>query len=145
MSVRLYKDGDFEALCALFDAYRIFYGQVSDLAAVKAFIQRRLEKQDSIIHVYDDGGLKGYAQMYHSLSSVQMRPTLILNDLFVSPAYRRQGVALALLEETRRFAKDSGVARLGLATGAGNIEARAAYEKFGYKKDPFIYYVLEDL
>lgn len=146
MSARLYVEKDFEQLCALFDAYRVFYGQSSDLSLAKAFITERLENQDSVIHVYDDGlGLCGFTQMYHSLSSVQMKPILILNDLFVDADYRRKGVGLALLEVTKVFAMDIGVARLNLMTADDNIEAQSMYEKFGYKRDSFRYYSLDSL
>ena len=38
-----------EAAAKLFDQYRVFYQQPSDLAAAKSFLQARLEAKDSVI------------------------------------------------------------------------------------------------
>ena len=55
----------------------------------------------------------------------------VLNDLFVAPGARRQGVAQALLDAAATFARDDGAIRLELETTPDNRNAQALYEAHG--------------
>ena len=94
------------ALAALFDGYRVFYGQPSDPVRAGAFLRERLERGDSHLLMATDarGGALGFVQLYPSFTSVGTAPIEILNDLFVDQAARGVGVARALL---RRAADDA--------------------------------------
>lgn len=130
-----------EDLVTLFDGYRVFYQQPSDLAGARQFLQARLEKGDSTILVaqaVDD--LAGFTQIYPSFSSVSMKPIWILNDLFVAEAYRGQGVARSLIEAAEAFARDSGAICMVLETQATNTSAQALYEGRGYRRDTEFYH-----
>ena len=72
---------DLDALASLFDDYRQFYGQPSDLAAARAFLQARFEHGESTIFcAKTDGQAVGFTQLYPSFSSVSMagRPSATL-------------------------------------------------------------------
>ena len=56
-----------------------------------------------------------------------------VEDLFVDPAHRRRHVATRLLDEAERLAAARGYKRIGLSCGVDNEEARALYEKRGYR------------
>ncbi|HEY9887921.1 MAG TPA: GNAT family N-acetyltransferase [Candidatus Obscuribacterales bacterium] len=130
-----------EALAALFDGYRVFYQQPSDLAGARQFLQARLEKGDSTILVaqtVDD--LAGFTQLYPSFSSVSMKPIWILNDLFVDEAHRGQGVAKRLIEAAETFARNSGAISMVLETQITNTSAQALYEARGYRRDTEFYH-----
>ena len=64
-----------------------------------------------------------------------MRNVWVLNDLFVSPAARGHGVATSLMQAATSFAKESGAARMTLATAMDNVPAQALYDKLGWKRD----------
>ncbi|MEM9509938.1 MAG: GNAT family N-acetyltransferase [Cyanobacteria bacterium P01_E01_bin.35] len=86
-----------EDLAVLFNQYRVFYHQPSNLAKAKKFIQERLQQQDSIILLAAmDNHPAGYTQLFPSWSSVSIKRVWILNDLFVMPQQRNQGIAKAL-------------------------------------------------
>ncbi len=51
----------------------------------------------------------------------------------VAPAWRRRGVALAVLHELRRRAIARGLTRLVVETNDDWTEARALYERFGFR------------
>lgn len=120
----------------LFDGYRQFYRQPSDIDAAQQFITARLQQQDSAIFIATHGDQPaGFVQLYPSFSSVGMARIFILNDLFVSPTVRGQGVATALLNCASEFAKESDAKRLDLATALDNSNAQALYEKLGWKKN----------
>ena len=137
---------DVDVVAPLFDAYRQFYGQPSDMAAARAFLGERLRREESVIFVAvaDDGGeALGFTQLYPSFSSVSVRRLWILNDLFVSPSGRGKGVGRRLLERARDWAIETDAKGLTLATAVDNAAARALYESCGWRRDEeFEHYTL---
>ena len=132
-------------LAALFDGYRQFYGQRSDLAAAQAFLRERIERDESVIYIaYLDGEeAAGFTQLYPSFSSVSMKRLWILNDLFVHSDARRGGVARALLERARQHALETGAKGLILNTAVTNRPAQTLYESCGWtREDEFLQYNL---
>jgi len=130
----------------LFDAYRRFYRQPSDEARARAFLQARLDNQDSLILMaLDEASSRGvgFTQLYPAFSSVRTQPIWILNDLFVVPEARGRGVGRQLMDAARRAAEQAGVAALTLATEKNNATAKALYASLGYTLDgAFDYYEL---
>lgn len=128
-------------LATLFDNYRVFYQQSSDLAGSRQFLKARLEKGDSTILIATmDNKIAGFTQLYPSFSSVAMRPIWVLNDLFVAEAYRGQSIARGLIGAAENFARESGAIRMVLETQSTNAKAQALYEKRGYIKDTEFYH-----
>ena len=127
-----------DAVASLFDRYRVFYEQSSDIAAAQAFIGARLRAGDSTIFFArrgDGGDGLGFVQLYPSFSSVSMRKIWILNDLYVAPEARRIGVGRLLMDRARDFARATGALRLELATARSNAAAQALYRERGYVED----------
>ena len=145
MTIRQATSSDLDALSVLFDGYRVFYKQDSDLAAAKKFISDRLREQDSVLFIAEntEGDLMGFTQLYPSFSSVGMKKIWILNDLYVSADHRRKGVAKALMNHAKDHCKSSGRARLVLETGHDNVNAQQLYEQLGYVKDDVYVYELD--
>jgi GNAT superfamily N-acetyltransferase len=144
MLVRRAGLGDLDDLAPLFDGYRQFYGQRSDLGAARAFLSERLRRDDSVIFIAtaDDMAL-GFTQLYPSFSSVSVKRLWILTDLFVSPAARRGGVGRRLLERAREWAVETGAKGLTLTTALTNSTARSLYESCGWRlDDEFAHYQL---
>ena len=133
----------------LFDQYRQFYGQAADPARARLFVADRLERRDSLIFFASVGeGSKqeaiGFTQLYPSFSSGQMRRLWILNDLFVIPSARKQGVGAALLQRARQLAMETKACEIVLSTGVNNHVAQSLYENMDYRRDvEFIQYVLK--
>ena len=133
--------GDLDALTALFDAYRVFYKQPSDMEGARAFLAERLERSESIIFIAvdEDGQALGFTQLYPSFTSTGMKRVYILNDLFVAEGGRRQGIGTALLEAAADFAREAGAARLALSTAFDNLAAQSVYEAHGWSRDQNFY------
>lgn len=145
MSIRHARLADVEALGALLDAYRVFYGQASDPAAARHFLARRLGLGDShlLIHCGDDGAPQGFVQLYPLFSTVRLSPLWRLNDLFVAPRARHRGVGRALMHAARDLALAHGVRQLTLATRTDNHAAQALYDALGWQRDQdFHHYAL---
>ncbi|MDQ6646563.1 MAG: GNAT family N-acetyltransferase [Pseudomonadota bacterium] len=128
---------DLHALTALFDGYRQFYGQPPDLARAGDFLAERIGREQSLILIAqnESGEALGFTQLYPAFSSVRMVRTWLLNDLFVAPPARRQGVAASLLREAAELARARGAASLSLSTALDNVAAQALYESLGWVRD----------
>lgn len=133
-----------DELIGLFDAYRVFYKQESNLAAARDFLRERLDNKDSVVFLAtdEDGIGLGFTQLYPSFSSVRMKPTYILNDLYVSPEHRGRGIGKALLEHAKQFATASDCHGISLETDKSN-PAQKLYEQLGWKKDIHLHYSWE--
>lgn len=147
MLVKRAAVADLAAVAPLFDAYRQFYGQRSDLAAARAFLDERLRREESVIFLAvadeQENEALGFTQLYPAFSSVSVRRLWILNDLFVRPEVRRGGVGRRLLERAREWAIETDAKGLVLATAVSNAAARALYESCGWHRDDqFEHYVL---
>ena len=133
MEIRLANLKDLEGLAFLFDRYRIFYGQDSDLEAAKEFLCDRFQNGDSVIFIAcENEQAIGFTQLYPSFSSVSMKRIWILNDLFVDSRYRRKGIASALMNAAENYARDTGAARIALSTQISNKSAQMLYRSRNY-------------
>lgn len=128
---------DLAELTRLLDLYRQFYGQASDHASIKRFVQERLEKGDSTIFVADTEGVRlgGFTQLYPSFTTIGLQRIWILNDLFVDPTFRSQGFGEGLIKAAVDFSKASGARNLSLQTALTNTPAKKLYERLGWKKN----------
>lgn len=128
---------DLDLLAPLFDGYRQFYQQPSDLAGSREFLAERIRRNESLILIAEAEGGEGlgFTQLYPGFSSMRMVRTWLLNDLFVTSSARRQGVASALLREAAAQARELGAASLSLSTGLDNAPAQAVYEALGWVRD----------
>jgi GNAT superfamily N-acetyltransferase len=129
----------------LFNQYRIFYRQPEDLDSARKFIRERLQKQDAVIFLaMENDHPVGYTQLFSSWSSVSMQRVWILNDLFVLPEKRNQGIAKALMNKAKDHARSTNAVRLILATEVTNKKGQNLYESMGYRRfNDFVHYVLK--
>lgn len=130
-----------EEVSKLFDKYRVFYNQPSNLEAARLFLQNRFQNRESVVWVAGKGDrMVGFTQLYPSFSSVSMKPIWILNDLFVDENYRKQGIARALMRAAENFARETGAVRIVLSTQVSNLAARSLYESLGYGQNEEFYH-----
>ncbi|GHD67120.1 GNAT family N-acetyltransferase [Jeongeupia chitinilytica] len=127
---------DLDVLVPLFDAYRQFYKQASDVDGVRDYLGERLALRESVLLLAENAGRAvGFVQLFPLFSSVGMRRVWLLNDLFVTDSARGQGVARALMGTARGHAQATGAASLRLSTAHANHAAQALYESLGYQRD----------
>lgn len=145
MTISTHRAGpaDLDALALLFDAYRQFYAQPSDLPRARQWLRDRLRFGESVVLVAArDGKAVGFVQLYPMYSSVRTARTWILNDLYVDAAARRGGVARTLLDAAADFAREDGAAGISLETTRDNAPARALYRAAGWGEDETQWYSL---
>jgi len=131
---------DLDRIAPLFDAYRQFYRQPSDLDRARRFLLERFAHNQSILFLAaNDSDALGFTQLYPSFSSVSMARIFILNDLFVAPEARGLGVGSALLAAAAEYARRLGAIRLVLSTEVTNRTAQSVYEGGGWQRDEVFY------
>jgi Acetyltransferases len=134
---------ELDDVAALFDEYRIFYGQESDSEGARRFLFDRFEHGEAVIFIARDeegGQAIGFTQLYPSFSSVSMKRIWILNDLFVTAKHRKRGAAQSLLQAAKEYAVRTKSKGLELATAPDNERAKRLYINSGYKKDEEFYH-----
>lgn len=132
---------DLEGVSNLFNGYRMFYGQISDVEGAKDYIKKRLENEESVIFIAKDSQkYMGFTQLYPTFSSISMKKAWILNDLFVDPEARKQGVGEMLIHKVKEYAMATGAKSIALETAPTNDAAQKLYEKNGYVRDTEFYH-----
>ena len=136
MIVRRATINDLDRLAVLFDEYRQFYGASSDLNQSFKFLKQRFENKESVIFVHlKDEVLTGFVLLYLGFSSIACSRDYILDDVYVTPAFRRQGSAKQLIDTAILFARNEQALRISLETQKTNIESRRLYEAMGFILD----------
>lgn len=139
-TVTLTSVGD---IVPLFNAYREFYGQPSNLEQAEQFLRERLNKEESVIFLaYLDGQPVGFVQLYPIFSSVAMKRAFILNDLYVAEHARKQGIAQGLIEQCYSYCLQNGARYIALETATDNVRAQKLYEKLGMKIDNKVFHFI---
>ena len=134
VSISRAKADDIVLIAPLFDAYRVFYGQASDLSAAKVFLLERFVNDETLVFLAKYNGKPvGFTQLYKTFSSVTLQQFLILNDLFVRNDYRKKGIGESLLEKAKAYCVERGFKGLALETAIDN-PAQKLYERLGWQK-----------
>ena len=119
----------------LFDRYRIFYKQTSDIKLAESFITERLIKNESVIYVALVNGIPvGFTQLYPRYSSLRAIKNWLLNDLYVDKDYRKQGIGEQLIKTAMNFAKENQATFVELSTAVDNYTAQSLYEHIGFER-----------
>jgi ribosomal protein S18 acetylase RimI-like enzyme len=127
---------DVEGLADLFDAYRRFYGRSADVTSARCYVQERLTDGPTRFFVErKEREVRGFVHLLPSFDTLAMRPMWILEDLFVEPSARGEGIGAALLTHAEQFAREAGASRLTLSTAHTNVVAQRLYERHGWVLD----------
>lgn len=78
-----------------------------------------------------DSQVVGFALFFYNYSTFLTKPGIYLEDLFVLPAYRRQGIGKALLSYLAERAVQEGCGRLEWSVLDWNAPAIAFYQRMG--------------
>jgi ribosomal protein S18 acetylase RimI-like enzyme len=128
---------DLDVVSELFNDYRIFYEQESDLLACREFLKENLEKQRSKIFLLidDSGRAVAFSQLYPAICSIAMKPYYYLSDLYVRKDARQHGHAQFLMSFLADHFSAEGMQRLTLDTATTNKIAQHLYESLGYERE----------
>ena len=124
---------EIEALAAIFDQYRVHYGEASDVRRSARWLSQNLETSRIRAFVAEDGDdLLGFAITTDVPASLSLARFWQIRDLYVLPKHRRAGVGRALLASVRAAAVAAGAVRLVLQTEVDNEAALRLYADSSY-------------
>jgi ribosomal protein S18 acetylase RimI-like enzyme len=136
MEIKRISSAESNLVVELFDKYRVFYKQQSDVALAETFVRARLDNNESVIFValISHTIPAGFTQLYPVYSSVRAIKNWVLNDLYVDTHYRKQGIGEALIKTAMDFAKEEKASFVELTTAIDNFTAQKLYEAIGFQK-----------
>ena len=137
MEIKRISSFESNLVVELFDKYRVFYKQPSNIELANTFIQARLDNNESVIFVaMKSEGIQitpiGFMQLYPKFSSGKAIKIWVLNDLYVEPEYRKQGTGERLIQTALKFAREDGASYVELSTAVDNHNAQSLYESLGF-------------
>jgi len=135
MTYRKATSKDVEHLSELFNAYRMFYQKASAIQSAKTFLEDRISNKDSEIFVAQNttNKLVGFVQLYPLFSSTRMKKFWLLNDLFVHPEFRGNGISIGLIQKAKDLVLESKACGMYLETEKSNLIGNALYPKTGFE------------
>jgi diamine N-acetyltransferase len=138
-SVRLARPDDADALIGMMRALAVFEGYLPRFRVTADDLRARAFGPDAqcgiLVAQGDDGGLAGYAVWLVQPFTYDLRPTVILKELFVDTAYRRDGIASHLLARLRCEAERIGAGQIRWLVLPSNDAAKRLYRRFGGSQD----------
>lgn len=128
-------------IAKLFNEYRIFYEQPSDLALATSFLTERITNDESVIFYAKDAddNYIGFTQLYPGFCSVAAERAWVLYDLFVTEDARCHSIGKILLNKAREYVEQTSAHGISLQTGITNFNAQRLYESLGYERDTEFY------
>ncbi len=134
-----------DALLPLIGAYQRFYeAEEIDDERNRAFFSRFIAPSDAgmLLGAWSGRELLGYACLYWTFTSLVPAEIVLMNDLFVDPGARGDGVGRALIEASAAVARERGAHHLQWVTAPDNETARRLYDKTGAIAETSIEYDL---
>lgn len=132
---------DATALWRLMHELAVFEGYAAQfLVTERDLLERGLapgapRQFTAIVSESANGDLVGYAVLYEVPFTYDLRPTLVLKELYVAEANRSSGVGGALMNAVLEHAGATGCGRLRWQVLPTNERAKAFYRRFGGRPD----------
>ena len=147
MRIEQVGEADLADLLPMMRAYCDFYEVAPSDADLEGLARVLIADPDregiQLLARADDGGPLGFATVFWSWQTLSAARVAVMNDLFVVPETRKQGVGRALIEECRRCAGERDVAELVWETALDNETAQRLYGSVDARESRWISYSLE--
>ena len=145
MEIREARATDIQALMPLVDGYYAAspVPHTTDHAAVATHVQQLIAADNplgGLLLAIEDDNIAGFAFLYYGFNKRTLKRTVTLNDLFVAAAYRRRGIARALITATLQWGRDHGAVSVDWQTRVSNTGAQALYDQVGERESGWIHY-----
>jgi ribosomal protein S18 acetylase RimI-like enzyme len=135
-NIKRANNSDANIIGEVFNLYRVFYKQESNVEMAQKYIAERLRNNEAVIFFAEDNGrCIGFTQLYPTFDSVNVRQKIVLYDLFVREEYRRKGFAKLLMNAAKQYASENNFGSIELSTAKTNMPGQSLYESLGYIRD----------
>ena len=141
--IRPAEPADEAAWRSLWEGYQAFYRTAVPKAATSATWRRILDSASPIhalVAVEEPSGAVGFVVYVLHAGTWSEQPRCYLEDLFVAPDARGQGVGEALIEAVLERARAEAWHDVYWHTEAGNGAARRLYDRLAGPADGFVRY-----
>lgn len=139
--IRKINNDEYGLVADMFNKYRVFYKQTSDIELATEYLKERLSNNEAQVFVaYENETfeLLGFILLYAKFSSVSAIKNWHIGDLYVEPNQRKLGIGQKLLKTTIKFANAQEAKFVSLNTAKDNFIAQKIYEDFGFKKQDYL-------
>lgn len=120
----------------LFNSYRVFYRQPSDVERGKAFLKERITRQETVTFlIKENEQFVGFAQLYPLYHYKALQRQWLLSDLFVHPDYRGRGLSISLIDRCKLYCEETDACGLLLETEKTNTTGNRLYPRCGFELD----------
>jgi len=124
--------GDGEAIAGLLHDFQLEFSEPSPgVEALSARYEELIRKHEMIVLLVGEGP-DGFAQLRFRPVVYSEGPYAYLEELYVVPALRGQGLGRALLETAMETARSEGATYMELGTSETDVAARHLYESAGF-------------
>lgn len=138
---------DLDELVPLMRGYCDFYEVSPSDGALRALALALIEHPDTagvqlIGRERDGTGALGFATLYWSFSTLAACAIGVMNDLYVAPSARGQGVGSALIRACEAECASRGIEVMEWATAPSNARAQSVYDRIGAERADWVTYTL---
>jgi GNAT superfamily N-acetyltransferase len=127
--------GSMHAL-AVFEGYAADFRVTADDLLVRGLAGTGPKQFIALVAEDGHGAMCGHAVLLLTPFTYDLRPTVVLKELYVDARRRRQGVAEALLDAVHAEAVAFGAGRIRWLVLPGNAPAKRLYRRWGGAPDP---------
>lgn len=137
LNIRPASPGDAAVIAGLVRELAEYEKLLDEARATPQDFRRELESPNPVFHVLIaewNGEAVGFALYFFNFSTFVGRPGLYLEDLFVRPAQRANGIGRALLRALANIARERGCGRMEWAVLDWNEPALRFYKSLGARQ-----------
>jgi GNAT superfamily N-acetyltransferase len=136
---------DLADLLPLMAAYCEFYGAAPGADSLLALSRTVLgdTERHGLQLLARRGKALGFATLYWTWSTLRAARIAVMNDIYVVPEARGEGVGAALIEACRERCRERGMSRLEWRTAPSNVQAQRLYDRVGAQRSEWIDYGLD--
>lgn len=120
----------FQLIKELAEYEKLSHAVTGDAVALKEHLFGSPKYVEAILAEYT-GQAVGFALFFHNYSTFLTKPGIYLEDLFVLPEYRQQGIGRELITKVAEIAVERGCGRLEWSVLDWNEPAIAFYRRMG--------------
>jgi GNAT superfamily N-acetyltransferase len=134
LSIRFATSLDADLIAGFVRALAEYEREPEAVEVTAEVLRKQMESADppfECLIAEQDGAAVGFALFFRNYSTWRGRPGLFLEDLFVAPESRRQGVGRALLRSLAAIAVERGWARMEWSVLDWNAPAQRFYRSLG--------------
>lgn len=134
--IRAIRSSDKAQWARLFVAYGVFYETAFTQEIVDAVFEKLVSDGTEIegVVAVTDEAITGFALYRRLYDTFTAGPAWHLDDLFVSPDARGQGIATDLIEAVTIIARENGGGTVRWITAHDNTTAQSVYDKVAERK-----------